>query len=60
MNEIVLIHKILRYLFYLLVVATIVLWCGTHYQGIDDKYWMICGVCAVGCSVVRFFLRFIL
>lgn len=60
MNEFAIIQKILRYLFYLLVAATVVFWALAHYQHLDDRYWIFCGVGAVGCSMLRFFLRFIL
>jgi hypothetical protein len=60
MNELVLIQKALRYLFYAFVVATVVLWCLAHYRGMSDQYWIICGLCAIGCSILRFVLRFML
>lgn len=60
MNELAIIQKVLRYLFYLLVIATAVLWTLSHYQQLDDRYWIFCGIGAIGCSMLRFFLRFIL
>jgi hypothetical protein len=60
MNELVLIQKALRYLFYAFVVATVVLFFLSKYQGMDAQYWIICGMCAIACSILRFVLRFIL
>jgi hypothetical protein len=60
MNEIVLIQKVLRYLFYGLVIATAICWALSHYKGVDDQYWLYCGMGAIGCSLLRFVLRFIL
>ncbi len=60
MNEFAIIQKVLRYLFYLLVAATAVLWALSHYQNLDARYWIFCGMGAIGCSLLRFFLRFIL
>lgn len=59
MDSFALFQRILRYVFYLLVIATGVLYALSYYQGWDDKYWIYCGCGAVIASVIRFFIRFI-
>lgn len=52
-------QKILRLLFYVLVAATVALWLLSHYRGLEPRWWVYCGLAAIGCSVIRFFTRFI-
>ena len=51
-------QKILRLAFYALVAATLVCWLLSRYQGLEPRWWMYCGLAAIGCSVIRFFTRF--
>ena len=50
-------HKLLRLAFYVLVTATLILWLLSRYQGLEPRWWIYCGLAAVGCSMVRFFTR---
>ena len=52
-----LIQKVLRYVFYLLVVITVGLYALAKYQGWPDEYWIYCGIATVGISVLRFVMR---
>lgn len=57
MDPIIVVCRILRYLFYILVAATLVLFALDHYGSYTNPYWVYCGCGAIGCSVIRFFLK---
>lgn len=52
------IQNILRYLFYILGVAAIIGFVMAE-QGHPNSWWMYCGLGAIGCSLIRFILRFL-
>lgn len=58
MNSFDVFQKVLRILFYVCVVLTLVCYAAQRWFDLPNPYWMYCGVGAVGCSLVRFFLRF--
>lgn len=60
MDPILFTMRLLRILFYVLVVATLVLYLLARYQGWPDNYWIWCGMGTIGCSIIRFFLKMML
>lgn len=52
-------QKVLRYLFYICVVISLVCYAAEYFFGMTNVYWFYAALIAIGCSLVRFFLRFI-
>lgn len=52
-------QKLLRILFYVFVAAALLLFAAEKWFDYPNTYWMWCGMGAIGCSLVRFFLRFV-
>ena len=59
MDPVVFMQKFLRIAFYILVVAALAGFAADRYFDLPNTYWIWCGVGAIGCSLIRFFLRFI-
>lgn len=59
MDPIDFMRKALRILFYVLVVAALVGFAADRYFDYPNSYWVWAGMGAIGCSVIRFFLRFV-
>lgn len=60
MDPLVIAFKVLRIVFYVFVIATGICFALSYYQGLPDNYWIWCGCGAIGTSVIRFFLKFML
>lgn len=50
-------QKILRTFFYLLALAALVGFFMQSFMNHPNNWWMYCGVGAIACSLIRFFLR---
>lgn len=59
MDPIEFMQKLLRILFYVLVVAALAGFAAEYFLNYPNTYWLWCGMGAIGCSVIRFFLRFV-
>lgn len=59
MDPIIFMQKLLRILFYVFVVATLVGFAAERWYDYPNTYWVWCGLGAVGTSLIRFFLRFV-
>lgn len=59
MDPIDITQKILRFLFYLFVAATLVGFSAEKWFDYPNTYWVWCGMGAIGTSLIRFFLRFV-
>ena len=59
MDPIEFMQKLLRILFYVCVIAAIIGFVADRYFDTPNTYWLWCGLGAIGCSVIRFFLRFV-
>jgi len=59
MDPIEFMQKLLRILFYVLVVAALAGFAAEYFLHYANTYWIWCGMGAIGCSVIRFFLRFV-
>jgi len=59
MDPFEMIQRVLRILFYVLVVFALVGFAAEKFFDAPNVYWMYCGVGAIGCSLIRFVLRFL-
>lgn len=59
MDPIDITQKILRFLFYLFVAATLIGFSAEKWFDYPNTYWVWCGMGAIGTSLIRFFLRFV-
>ena len=59
MDPIEFMQKLLRILFYVFVVVTLVCYAAERLYEWPNTYWVWCGLGAVGTSLIRFFLRFV-
>lgn len=59
MDPIDFMQKFLRILFYVLVIAALAGYAAEYFFNYPNTYWIWSGMGAVGCSVIRFFLRFV-
>lgn len=60
MDPLIFAFKALRVLFYIFGIATAVCYALSYYQGFPENYWIWCGCGAIGTSVIRFFLKFMM
>lgn len=60
MDPLVFLFKALRVLFYIFVIATAVCFALSHFNGLPENYWIWCGCGAIGTSVLRFFIKFMI
>ena len=58
MDPLDLIPKLLRILFYVFVLVAIGGYCADRWFDLPNTLWIWSGVGAIGCSLIRFFLRF--
>lgn len=59
MDPIDFMQKLLRILFYVFVVVTLVGFAAEKWFDYPNTYWVWSGLGAIGASVIRFFLRFV-
>lgn len=59
MDPIDITQKVLRFLFYLFVAATLIGFSAEKWFDYPNTYWVWCGMGAIGTSLIRFFLRFV-
>lgn len=59
MDPIIFMQKLLRILFYVFVVVTLVCYASERWYDWPNTYWVWCGLGAVGTSLIRFFLKFV-
>lgn len=52
-------QKLLRILFYIFVVVTLVGFAAEKWFDTPNTYWVWSGMGAIGTSVIRYFLRFV-
>jgi len=60
MDPLVFLFKALRVLFYIFVIATGVCFALSYFKGFPENYWIWCGCGAIGTSVLRFFIKFMI
>lgn len=59
MDVIDFVQKLLRILFYIFVLITLVGFAAEKWFDMPNTYWVWCGMGAMGTSLIRYFLRFI-
>ena len=51
--------KVIRILFYVFVAVALIGFAAQQWFGFPNDYWLYSGLFAIGCSLIRFFLRFV-